>query len=277
MTASFIITLRETLEAALIVGIIIGFLKRTKQYNYYKMVWYGVAAGIILSIFGAILFQEFAGGFSGRSEELFEGITMIVGGILVTTLVVWVMRRRNFVERLIDKVAHHTSKAKPWAFFFMVLVAILREGIEIVIFLQSASMVSSDKSLLGALLGIVVAIVLGLALYFGSLKIDLKRFFSITGVILILFAAGLLAHGVHELQEAKVMPVLIEEVWDINPTVLVEGAYPAWHEKGSIGGFFKGLFGYNGNPSLMELITYIVYLSGIAYFWRKVTGQVPTN
>jgi len=264
MTASFIITLRETLEAALIVGIVIGFLKRTKQYSYYKMVWYGVASGLILSILGAWLFQSFAGGFSGRAEQLFEGITMVVGSILVTTLIVWVMHKQNISLHLSKQVAIHLDNARPWGIFFMVLIAVLREGIEIVIFIQSMNISTADNNLLGAILGIIIASGLGIAFYLGSLKMNLKKFFSITGAILILFAAGLLIHGVHELQEAGVIPIFIEEVWNINNIL---------NENGHIGSFLKHLFGYNANPSLIEVITYILYILGISYFWRRANRK----
>ena len=273
MTASFIITLRETLEAALIVGIVIGVLKRSNQYIYYRMVWYGVLAGIALSVLGAAFFQRLAGGFSGRAEELFEGITMLVGGFLITTLIVWVMHRGNFNQELSNKTNEHVYKARPLSIFFMVLVAILREGIETVIFLQSASLVSGDKNLWGALLGIVLAIGLGVALYFGFLRINLKKFFYTTSIILIFFAAGLIAHGVHELQETGILPILTAEVWDINPAVLADGNYPLWHEKGIGGHFLVGLFGYNGNPTGLEVMSYVLYLLGIAYFWHKMINK----
>ena len=105
-------------------------------------------------------------------------------------------------------------------------------------------------------------------------KINLKRLFTISSVLLILFAAGLTAHGVHELQEAHVVPIIAEHIWDINPEVIVEGVYPILHEKGAIGGFFKGLFGYNGNPNLLEVIAWFVYLGFVAVVWRKMSQKV---
>lgn len=273
MTASFIITLRETLEAALIVGIVIGVLKRSNQSIYYRMVWYGVLAGVALSVLGAALFQRLAGGFSGRAEELFEGITMLVGGFLITTLIVWIIHRGNFNQELSNKTNEHVYQARPLSIFFMVLVAILREGIETVIFLQSASLVSGDKNLWGALLGIVLATGLGVALYFGFLRINLKKFFYTTSIILVFFAAGLIAHGVHEFQEVGVLPILTAEVWDINPTVLVDGSYPLWHEKGIGGHFLVGLLGYNGNPTGLEVIVYIFYMVVIVCLWNKISRK----
>ncbi|MDZ4216769.1 MAG: FTR1 family protein, partial [Candidatus Gracilibacteria bacterium] len=94
----------------------------------------------------------------------------------------------------------------------------------------------------------------------GLRKVNMKRFFQITSVVLVLFAAGLVAHGVHEFQEAGVFPVFIEQVWDLNPAVTQDGVYPLLHENGTIGSLLKGVFGWNGNPSLLEVASYFAYL-----------------
>jgi len=102
------------------------------------------------------------------------------------------------------------------------------------------------------------------------MKLNLKKFFNITSIFLILIAAGLVAHGIHEFQEAAVIPYVIKEVWDINPAVVAEGSYPALHEKGLVGSFFNGLFGYNGNPSLLEVLFYASYLFVIFSIYRRI-------
>ncbi len=118
--------------------------------------------------------------------------------------------------------------------------------------------------------GITAAVLLGYAIFVGSMKINLKRFFNITSILLILFAAGLVAQGVHELQEAGVIPTVIEHVWDINPPVNPDGSYPVLHEQGYVGSILKGLFGYNGNPSLLELLAYGLYLLLVFGWWRRI-------
>ena len=205
---------------------------------------------------------------------------MIVGALLITTLIFWMMRRRDIIKSLESSVAQHVAEAHELGIYLLVLVSVLREGIETVLFLQAASLVSTDQNLLGALLGIIIAIVLGYGIYSGSLHIKIKQFFTITGIILMLFAAGLFAHGVHELQEAGYITVFTQEVWDINPTLLADGSYPLLHENGYIGSFFKGLLGYNGNPSLLEMLTYLIALGTIGILWWKVTktpSSVRTN
>jgi len=122
----------------------------------------------------------------------------------------------------------------------------------------------------GALTGMIAAILLGYAMFLGSMKINIKKFFNITSILLILFAAGLVAHGVHELQEAKVVPTGVEHVWDINPSLKPDGGYPVLHEKGYIGGILTSLFGYNGNPSLIEVLSYFIYLFIVFVLWQNI-------
>lgn len=270
MIAGFIITFREILEAALIVGIILSYLVRTHQTQYKKTVLWGTLSGIGASILGAFLFSKFAGGFSGRTEEIFEGITMLVGAALLTTMILWMMKQKHIAQELEQKVASELqADTRGLGLFLLVFVAILREGIETVIFLSSASFSAGDSTIIGAIAGIIFAIAVGYALFIGALNINLKRFFNLTSILLILFAAGLVAHGVHELQEAGVIPIIIEHVWDINPPINPDGTYPPLHEKGVIGELLKGLFGYNGNPSLLEVLSYLGYLTLVLLLWRK--------
>lgn len=270
MISSFIITFREALEVALIVGIILSYLGRTNQTKYNNIIYIGVISGVIASIIGALLFNNIAGGFTGRSEEIFEGITMLVGAILLTTMILWMMKQEHFAIKLENKIANKINKVYKYELFLLVFVAILREGIETVIFLGAAAIATTGNTIIGAVSGIVAAIALGYLIFVSSKKIKLKKFFHITNVLLILFAAGLIAHGIHELQEAKIIPIIIEHVWDINPPQYIDGSYPVLHEKGYIGSIMKGLFGYNGNPSLIEILSYTVYLFLIFTLWRKI-------
>jgi high-affinity iron transporter len=266
MLQSFIILFRETLEAALVIGIVLGYLVRTGQNEYRKAVYLGLAAGVAASILGALGFQLLAGGFSGRAEQIFEGTTMLAGAVLLTTLIVWILRKNAKTAELERKVANRIDGTRRTGLFLLIFFAVLREGIESVIFLSASRFSSGENSLLGAALGLATAAALGLLLFRGALRINLRSFFTATNVLLILFAAGLVAGGVHELQEAGVIPVVLEHVWDINPAVSGDG-YPVLHENGLIGSIAKGLFGYNGNPSLLELLAYLLYLASASSIW----------
>jgi len=274
MISSFILTFREALEAALIVGIILSYLVRTKQTEYSNVVYMGVLSGVVASIIGALLFVRLAGGFTGRAEQIFEGVTMLIGALLLTTMILWMMKQRHIALELELRVKTELTENHRLGLFLLMFVAVLREGIETVIFLGAASFVSSSNSLIGASAGIVAAILLGYAIFVGSMKINLKRFFSITGILLILFAAGLVAYGVHELQEAKIIPTWVEHLWDINPSVNPDGTYPLLHENGYVGSILKGLFGYNGNPSLLEVLSYVTYLGLVLILWGSQKKKV---
>ena len=272
--SSFLITSRETLEAALVVGVVMAYLTKTNNNQYKKTVYYGIVFGVILSILAAVAFTLLSGGFEGREEEIFEGFTMLFAAVLLTTMILWMMKQRNIAKTIENKVASHIAKAEynstyAIGLFALIMVAVLREGVETVIFFGALNY-SSGISFFGATLGIITAIGIGYLFFVGSRKINLRKFFTISSIFLILISAGLVAHGIHELQEAALIPTLVEHVWDINPAVTREGVYPLLHENGLIGSFLKGLFGYNGNPSLLELLFYFAYLGIIFYIYRRI-------
>lgn len=272
MIASFLITFRETLEAALIIGIILSFLAKTKQTKYNKVVYLGIVSGLIVSVIGALLFINLAGGFTGSAEQIFGGITIFIGAILLTTMIFWMMKQRHISSELESKVAKKILETNKLGLFFLIFISILKEGIETVIFLGAASFVSSDNNLIGAIAGIAGAIFLGYLIFVSAVKINIKKFFTITSIILILFAAGLFVNGVHEFEEANIIPNLVEHVWNINPDApqAAEGIYPLLHEDGHIGSIFKGLFGYTGSPSLIEVLVYISYLAFVFIIWKNM-------
>jgi high-affinity iron transporter len=271
MAQSFLILFRETLEAALIVGIVLGYLVRSSQKRQRSVVYLGLAAGVAASVVAAFLFQSLAGGFSGRGEQIFEGATMLVGAALLTTLILWMARKANVAGELEERVRRGMGRAGSAGLFLLVFVSVLREGVESVVFLGAARIASPERNLLGAVTGILAAVVLGFLLFRGALRIRLSRFFAVMNAILILFGAGLVARGIHELQEAGALPVLIEQVWDLNPPYAGGPASPpVMHEDGAVGGVLKGLFGYNGNPSLVELLGYLLYLGAAGLLWLRV-------
>lgn len=281
MIESFLITSRETLEASLVVGIVLSYLTRTNQRAYNKVVYWGIIAALVASALAAVIFIGVAGGFEGKAEAIFEGTTMLIAAALLTTMILWMFKQRNIAQNIKDKVQKHIAKAQMsqagiYGLFFLIFFAILREGVETVIFMSAISY-SSGISFLGGLLGVAVAIAIGWLFFLSAKKVNLKKFFNISSVLLILFAAGLVAHGVHEFEEAGVLDGIVAPVWDINPELNPDGSYPALHEKGLVGSFLTGLFGYNGNPSLLELLAYGAYLVGIWAVWRRMSVPEPAR
>ena len=267
MLESFLVTSRETLEASLVVGIVLAYLNRTNNQNYKKTVYYGIVFGILASIISAFIFTIFAGGFEGGAEEIFEGTTMLIGAFLLTTMILWMMQQRHIAKEIEGKVEKHLMKTEPLfshiGIFMIIFVAIIREGVETVIFLNAINY-ASGINFFGGTLGIIAAIVVGYLFFVGFKKINLKKLFNVSSILLILFAAGLVAHGIHEFEEAKIVNGIITPLFDINHIL---------NEKGIIGSFLKGLFGYNGNPSLLEVIAYVSYLGLIFLVYRRIESS----
>jgi high-affinity iron transporter len=275
MLAEFIVMFRESIEAAFIIGLIIAYLHKTKNERFEKFAHLGIAAGIIGSIILAFLIQSYATDVHATSE-LFEGLFMLAAVALISWLLLWLVEQKNFVEKLKSDVALTLEDGKTTALFFLVFFSVLREGAEAVLFLSGIYFSTGAISILGALLGLVAALVLGFLVFEHLLKFNLRLFFKVTTALLVLIAAGMLSQGIHELQEAKILPEIIEHVYDINPPKNPDGTYHLLHEKGSIGGTFKALLGYDGNPSLLQIISYLAYLIGFSIlYWKKSeTGHI---
>ncbi|MHA1719398.1 MAG: high-affinity iron transporter [Promethearchaeia archaeon] len=268
MIVSFIITLRETLEIALIIAIIFRYLRKSNQIEFTKYAIWGIITGLMLSIFGGLLITFLSILFEGKTEQIFEGIIMLIGAILLTTMILWMINQKNISEELERKIQTETNKTHKFGIFFLIMTSILREGIEIVLFLSAARFSDESNSLLGATFGIIVAIILGIILYQGTSKINLKLFFNLTSIFLIIISAGLFSYSLHEFQEAGIIPIIIEHFYDINFII---------DEKGIFGSFLKGLFGYNGNPSLLEMITYIFYILIVFTIWKFLKKEPSQN
>ncbi len=259
MVESFIILFREAFEAALVVGIILSYLKRTGATSQYNTVAYGTAAAIAASFATAAAFKMLAVNFEGANEEIFEGITMLVTAALLSTMIIWMIRVKPSVKQ-IEKETSSTLTGNKWGLFFLVFVSIFREGLEAVLFLSGLD-IEGANGLIGGFLGIMVGVGLVYLLFRGLIQLNFKVLFNVTNTLLVLIAAGLVAHGFHELQEAGVVTFLGNVIWDINPALNADGTYPALHDHGSIGGFLSSVFGYNGNPTALEVLSYLLYIA----------------
>jgi high-affinity iron transporter len=267
---SLLVTLREGLEAGLIVAIVLAYLRASGHTSHFRTVWLGTAAAIAISlIVGAGIFAV-AGEFSGRSEAIFEGFAMLTAVVVLSWMIIWMKRQAVHIRgHLQQQVDTALTTGSVLALALIPFTFVLREGLETVVFLFAATRETSPlEATVGAVIGILIAVILAYGIYSGGYRMDLRLFFNVTGVLLILFAAGLLAHGIHELQEAGLAPVFVEHVWDINSV---------FSDKEGPGEWLKGLFGYNGNPSLLEVIAYPLYLGvALGYFLGiRPPRQVP--
>jgi high-affinity iron transporter len=201
---SFVIVLREGFEAALLVGLILGVLNKTGQREHARYVWFGVAAAVGCAVvIGAILFAA-VGELDGNAEKLYEGTAMLLAAAVVTWMVFWMRKQaRTLGGHLRSQVTSAVVAGGGLALASVAFIGVAREGLESALFLFAA--VSDDgivATVLGGALGAVAAVTLGYLFYRGTIRLDLRRFFMITGVLVIGFAAYLIAGGMHEFGEA---------------------------------------------------------------------------
>jgi high-affinity iron transporter len=271
MLPSFLLSLREGIEAALIIGIIIGVLNQLKRPELKPAIWQGVLLAVGLSFAFGVGFNALGMEFSGKFEEIFEGTAMLLAAGVLTWMIIWMQRQGRQIQlNLEEKTAQAAISKGGSALFVLAFLAVFREGIELALFLIAARMTSDPISvLIGAFLGLVAAIALGWMLFSGTRRLNLKQFFQVTNVLLLFFAAGLVAYGVHELIEAGLIPGIIDPVWDINHIL---------SDQSNLGGILKALFGYNGNPALTEVLAYAAYFLVVGgYLLKNQRDQVNTE
>ena len=277
MLPTYLLSLREGLEAALIIGIVLGALTKIRRNDLSPAVWLGTLSAVGISILTAVLLTSFGMSLEETAEQIFEGVTMLIAAGILTWMIFWMSKQARFLkselEAGVNKAAASTGKR---AVFWLAFMAVVREGVELAIFVTAAffagdqSQATSNiiQTLAGTILGLGTAALLGWTLFATTVRLDLRRFFQVTGILLILFAAGLVAHGVHEFNEVGWIPAVIEHVWDVNSII----------DETSLGGqLLRTLFGYNGNPSLTEMLAYFAYLAVVTILWRRDTAPVKAT
>lgn len=267
MGAAALVMLREGLEAALIVAILLGYLRKIGQSRHVRYVWSGVAAAAVASAALAALFRLLVGGFEGRAEAVFEGLVLLAAVAVLTSMILWMQSQARHIKGdLEQRVEHALSTGQLLGLFSLAFVAVLREGVESVLFLAAVFIVEPNAgAVVGALLGLLGAVLLAHLMFRASVRLDLRRFFFYTGLLLVLVAAGLLASGIHELQEAGVLPALAGPVWDTSAVL---------DEQSVAGSFLKALLGYHADPSLLEVLGWLAYvgLVGVRYVGAVRSG-----
>lgn len=267
MAAGYLLGLREGLEAAMIVGLLLGALRRMRHPEMTRFVWLGVGSAAALSLLVGALLVRIGASLQGAAEELFEGVMLTLAAAVLTWVVVWMQGQRAAAgaEAAVGKAA---TAGQRGAVFLAAFVAVGREGLETGLFVSAAALASeTGPTLLGTALGLSTAIIVGAGLYLATLRLDLRRFFAVTSLLLILFAAGLLGHAVHEFNELGWIPSGPEPLWDTS-RFLTPGT--------PLGETAAVLLGYDPTPSLAQVIAYAGYLSGMLLLLvTRFRRQVP--
>ncbi|MFT4191054.1 MAG: FTR1 family protein [Comamonas sp.] len=271
MLVPFLIMLREGIEAALIVGIVASYLQQTGRGRLMPAVWIGVLLAAALSLFAGAGLQLVAAEFPQKQQELFEGVVGLVAVALLTSMVFWMRKAarsiRGQLQAGIDRALGANGDGQGWALIGMVFLAVAREGLESVFFLLAIFQQSTGwEAPVGALAGIAVSVAVGYGLYSGGVRLDLRRFFRITGLFILLVAAGLAAGALRKFHEAGLWNQLQQAVFDMSETLPMDSP---------LGAVLSGLLGYQATPVLGEAIVYLAFLAVTLFFFLRPAPATP--
>jgi len=269
MLSTFVIALREGLEAALIVGILVAYLVRSERRHLLKPLWSGVAIAIAASLgFGAILSFTSAE-LTPRGEELFAGLTSFIAVGLVTWMVFWMKRAARTLRDELHGKVDGAIMGGPISLALVAFFAVAREGLETALFIYTnfKTVGAASSATVGLVLGLALAVALGYLIYNRSVKLNLSKFFTVTGVALIIVAAGVLSYGVHEFQELGWLPGADTFIWDVTP----------WIGKESIlGSILGGTIGFDTTTSVVQFIAWAAYLVAVLVpYLSKKSSPAP--
>ena len=271
----FIITFRECLEASLIVGIIYTVLDKNDLSQEKRVLWYGVLSSLVASIIVGVILASINSAVGNTSyEKLFEAVFMYMTAGILFYVIFWLARHVSN-RKEIEKSVKVAVAGSSLALFLLVFFAILREGFETALFIIASFTNTGVFSYFGFASGMILAILIGYLVVIQGRKVDLRSFFKATTLLLVFFASGMVAYGTHEAEEyfvksGKLEKQTINRVWDIHQpsqalnsndkeifytyNTASEKYYHVLHDKGSVGVFLKGFFGYNSNPNWIEFI-----------------------
>jgi len=273
MVANYLIGLREGLEAALVVSILVAYLVKSERRDQLPALWTGVAAAVLAALgFGALLTFG-PQGLSFEAQEAIGGTLSIAAVGLITWMIFWMAKTARHMKSGLHHRLDDAIGGGQKAVFVVALLAVGREGLETALFLwagaQATGGAGNSGPLVGAALGLGTAVLLGWLVYRGALKLNLRTFFAWTGLFLIVVAAGVLSYGIHDLQEAGILPGLDNLAFDVSSTVPPSSWY---------GSLLKGVFNFSPATTWLQAFAWLAYLVPTLYFFIRTTwGHVPSR
>jgi high-affinity iron transporter len=278
---AFLLSIREGLEAVLLVSILLGTLRRLGRLDLARYVWLGVGLAVTISLTAAAALSAAGIELTGPTEAIFEGGTLLLAAAVLTGMLFWMRRQGGALSaRLASEVQRaaqsdvrgdrtgdaRTAQYGSITLFSVAFLAVVREGIELALLLAASVFGSSAATAaVGAVAGLGTAAVFGVLLFKGVVGLNYKRFFQVSNVIMIVFAAGMVALGVHELVEGGLLPGLIAPVWNTGAVL---------SDESTIGGILRAVFGYTSDPALIEILAYVGYLTAVSWaLWFRPRRQ----
>jgi high-affinity iron transporter len=261
MFAQFLIAFREGLEGAILTAILIGYLQKTQRHSLTRAVWYGVVVAIAASFVLSFAIILLYGGLSGPMKPLFEGVAALIAVVVLSSMIYWMaIQGSSLQQHLEQRTELIVQQGTSFGLMTFAFVAVFREGVETVLFLTPYVVQDLLGTLLGSLFGLLSAILIALGFFVAGRKLNLRRFFYFTGILLVFLAGGLLGYGIHELVEFFT-DIGVNLGWVAQPAFILP--FPAdhiLHHKGLIGGILATLFGYTVNPEWIRVTSHMVYL-----------------
>jgi high-affinity iron transporter len=248
--SALLISLREGVEMALVVGIVLAYLGQAGARGARRWVWAGVGAAAGVSLLFLWVLNALHAEFEGATEQIFEGVTMLLAVGFLTWMIFWMLRNARFLktelQRGVQSVLERGGAA--WGLFLLVFFAVVREGVELALLLFAAP---GEGKLLGTVLGLAMAVGVGVLIYAFGRRVDLRTFFRVTTVILLLFAGGLAAHAAHEFAEAGILAAVEgPKLWSTKALL---------PDDSGLGALLRAFLGYQDEPTVIELVTYAGY------------------
>lgn len=266
-----VLTFREGLEAALIVAILLGYLRKMERLDVRGFVWSGAAIGIALTTVFVVVLQLIGAEFEDPVEAIYAGTTSLLAVGVVTYMTFWMSRNgRRMKGELEAGVRSSLARGSAWGLLTLAFLAVIREGVETALFLSAAAFTTSElATLTGGLLGLAAAVAAAIAIYRGGIHLDLGMFFRVAGVLLVVFGAAILRYGVSEFEDVGLLPPLVEPLWNTGGLL---------SDSNGVGAVLQPLVGYTATPSLMQLLAFGGYylVVGLALWrpWRQLRARV---
>jgi high-affinity iron transporter len=273
LLGNYLIGLREGLEASLVVSILIAYLVKSGNRKALPPVWGGVGTAVVLAVAFGVVLSVASGEMRFKTQEIFGGVLSIVAVGLVTWMVFWMRRTARFMKAELEGKLEGALSMGSGALFAVALLAVGREGLETALFLWTniSSADSSTQPIIGAVLGLLTAALLGYLLYRGGLRLNLKKFFMITGVGLIVVAAGVFGYGFHDLQEATIVPGL--KTLAFEPSTWFDGM-------GTVGRWLQtalqGVFNLTPQVTVVQAIAWVAYVVPVMVLFLRPAKPAVT-
>ncbi len=270
MWANFLIGLREGLEASLVVGILVAYLIKSGHRDLLPRVWAGVAFAVLVSLGAGAALTFGPRGLSFKAQETVGGTLSIVAVAFVTWMIFWMARTSRLLQGVLEGRMATAISRGGLSLVLVATLAVGREGLETALFLWAAAQAtgSSTQPLVGGALGLLTAVVLGLLIHRGAVRLDLGKFFRWTGAVLVFVAAGVLAYGIHDLQEAAILPGLHSLAFDVSSAVPPSSWY---------GTLLKGTINFSPKTTWLELVAWFAYIVPVLTLFILALRSSPTG